>query len=174
MICKTSEVAACCSNDSLNCCSSHAIFVLWSAVALRRFPVFGVLAALGATVLRLRALASLLLALERRRIAHPKGLGLRRFSRRYYSRDLRLAKWGQGSGCTAAILNRPCPLWVKSRPRGTSNQCPLYPQKRTSLRVIGMSALCQKRTLRLSRDIGFSAKTDAANRDTQRSSRLDC
>src|SRR5215471_1931050 len=174
MICKTSEVAACCSNDSLNCRSSHAIFVLWSAVALRRLPVFGVLAALGATVLRLRALASLLLALERRRIAHPKGLGLRRFSRRYYSRDLRLAKWGQGSGCTAAILNRPCPLWVKSRPRGTSNQCPLYPQKRTSLRVIGMSALCQKRTLRLSRDIGFSAKTDAANRDTQQSSRLDC
>src|SRR6516165_11587920 len=43
--------------------------------------------------LRLRALGSLLLALERRRIAHPKGLGLRRFSRRYYSRDLRPAKW---------------------------------------------------------------------------------
>jgi hypothetical protein len=68
----TSEVAVCCSNDSLNCRSSHAIFVFWSAVALRRLPVFGVLAALGATVLRLRALASLLLALERRRIAHPK------------------------------------------------------------------------------------------------------
>src|SRR5215470_2092047 len=79
--CKTSEVAACCSNDSLNCRSSHAIFVLWSAVALRRLPVFGVLAALGATVLRLRALASLPLALERRLIAHPKGLGLRRFSK---------------------------------------------------------------------------------------------
>src|SRR6516165_5088079 len=31
--------------------------------------------------LRLRALGSLLLALERRRIAHPKGLGLRRFSK---------------------------------------------------------------------------------------------
>jgi hypothetical protein len=72
MICKTSEVAACCSNDSLNCRSSHAIFVLWSAVALRRLPVFGVLAALGATVLRLRALVGLLLALERRRIAFPK------------------------------------------------------------------------------------------------------
>src|SRR6516164_6403876 len=24
-----------------------------------------------------------------------------------------------------------CPLWVKSRHRRTSNQCPLYPQKRT-------------------------------------------
>jgi len=44
-------------------------------------------------VLRLRALASLLLALERRRIAHPKGLGLRRFSSRDYSRDLMPAKW---------------------------------------------------------------------------------
>jgi hypothetical protein len=78
MICKTSEVAACCSNDSLNCRSSHAIFVLWSAVALRRLPVFGVLAALGATVLRLRALVGLLPALERRRIASPKGSGVRR------------------------------------------------------------------------------------------------
>src|SRR5262249_34049012 len=45
--------------------------------------------------LRLRALASLLLA-ERRRIAHPKGLGLRRFSKWDYSRDLRPAKWGSG------------------------------------------------------------------------------
>jgi hypothetical protein len=44
--------------------------------------------------LRLRALASLLLALERRRIAHPKGLGLRRFSKWDYSRDWRPAKWG--------------------------------------------------------------------------------
>ena len=26
---------------------------------------------------------------------------------------------------------QPCPLWVKSRHRGISNQCPLYPQKRT-------------------------------------------
>ena len=39
-----------------------------------------------------------LLALERRRIAHPKGLGLRRFSRRYYSRDFPPAKWVSGSG----------------------------------------------------------------------------
>jgi hypothetical protein len=47
------------------------------------------------TALRLRALASLLLALERRRIAHPK-LGLRRFSKSDYSRVLRPAKWGSG------------------------------------------------------------------------------
>jgi len=39
-----------------------------------------------------------------------------------------------------------CPLWVKSRHRRTSNQCPLYPQKRT-LELSGvMSALCQKQT----------------------------
>src|SRR5262249_46111178 len=27
---------------------------------------------------------------------------------------------------------QPCPLWVKSRHRSTSSQCPLYPRKRTS------------------------------------------
>src|SRR6516165_79837 len=42
-----------------------------TVVALRRFGI----------ALRLRAFASLLLALERRRIAHPKGLGLRRLSK---------------------------------------------------------------------------------------------
>src|SRR6516164_2674023 len=52
-------------------------------LALRRFSI----------ALRLRALVGLLLALERRRIAHPKGLGLRRFSKWHYSRDLRPAKW---------------------------------------------------------------------------------
>jgi hypothetical protein len=33
--------------------------------------------------------------------------------------------------CIAAKGDRQCPLWVKSRHRSTSNQCPLYPQKRT-------------------------------------------
>src|SRR5215470_14511276 len=47
----------------------------------------------------------------------------------------------QGSVCAAAIQNRSCPLWVKSRHCGTSNQCPLYPQKRTLI-----LSLCQKRT----------------------------
>src|SRR5262249_55681705 len=41
-----------------------------------------------------------------------------------------------------------CPLWVKSRHRGTSNRCPLYPQKRTLELSRGMSALCQKETFR--------------------------
>src|SRR5215470_2277739 len=40
-----------------------------------------------------------------------------------------------------------CPLWVKSRHRGISNECPLYPQKRTFVTATGMSALCQKRTI---------------------------
>src|SRR6516162_8285602 len=43
---------------------------------------------------------------------------------------------------------RPCPLWVKSGHWGTSEQCPLYPQKRTLISTVVMSALCQKRTLR--------------------------
>src|SRR5215469_10559779 len=35
----------------------------------------------------------------------------------------------------------------QSRHRSPSNQCPLYPQKRTLVERVGMSALCQKRTL---------------------------
>ena len=38
------------------------------------------------------------------------------------------------------------PIWVTSGHSGVSGARPLYPQKRTLLRVIGMSALCQKRT----------------------------
>ena len=54
----------------------------------------------------------------------------------------------QRSVCTAAILSRSCPLWVKSGHRIRSASCPLYPQKRT-LELSGvMSALCQKRTFR--------------------------
>ena len=44
--------------------------------------------------LRRRLLATSPLILERRRIAQSQGCGLRRFSRRDYSRDLQLAKWG--------------------------------------------------------------------------------
>src|SRR5215831_17866104 len=46
-------------------------------------------------------------------------------------------------------LNRAasqCPLWVKSRHRKGSVECPLYPQKRTLGLSRGMSALCQKQT----------------------------
>src|SRR6516164_696573 len=55
--------------------------------------------------LRLRPVATLLLALERRRIAHPKGLGLRRFSKWHYSRDLRSAKWVSKAILRSAILS---------------------------------------------------------------------
>ena len=43
----------------------------------------------------------------------------------------RLAEWDSEAVCTAAILSRPCPLWVKSGHRGTFEPCLLYPQKRT-------------------------------------------
>src|SRR5262245_61042732 len=33
------------------------------------------------------------------------------------------------------------PCWLL----GTSNQCPLYPRKQTSVECCGMSAMCQKR-----------------------------
>jgi hypothetical protein len=39
-----------------------------------------------------------------------------------------------------------CPLWVKSRHRSRFGQCLLYPQKRTSVERVGMSALCHKQT----------------------------
>src|SRR6516165_4882961 len=38
------------------------------------------------------------------------------------------------------------PLWVKSRYWGRCDRCPLYPQKRTFVEGVWMSALCQKRT----------------------------
>src|SRR6516165_6689883 len=41
---------------------------------------------------------------------------------------------------------RRCPLWVKSGHSGTSEQCLLYPRKRTSELSHGKSALCHKQT----------------------------
>jgi hypothetical protein len=55
-----------------------------------------------------------------------------------------------------ATQSRSCPLWVKSRHRAVKSPCPLYPQKRTSLSVTGMSALCQKRTSRAKMPTQFS------------------
>ena len=48
--------------------------------------------------------------------------------------------------CNTAKSARRCPFWVKSGRDGSNLQCPLYPQKRTSLSTVVMSALCQKRT----------------------------
>src|SRR6516225_12302773 len=57
---------------------------------------------------------------------------------------------------------RRCPLWVKSRHRGTSGQCPLYPQKRTLEISHGMSALCQKQTHALQQNASYSITSSAA------------
>src|SRR6516162_8510226 len=59
----------------------------------------------------------------------------------------------RGLGRTRRIISNsnakigcPCPLWVKSRHDALKPRCPLYPQKRTSVRPPLMSALCQKQT----------------------------
>ena len=41
-----------------------------------------------------------------------------------------------------------CPLWVISRHNGPFGSCPLYPQQRTFVSALSMSALCHKRTSR--------------------------
>src|SRR5262249_9105250 len=52
-------------------------------------------------------------------------------------------------GTRAAQATGPsrCPLWVKSGHRIRPASCPFYPQKRTWVSTIVMSALCHKRTL---------------------------
>src|SRR5262249_49880761 len=85
----TSEVAVSRSSASSRSRRSRTTSVSWPEADEQLWRT-----AFGAFALRLRALV--LLALERRRIAHPKGLGLRRFSKCDYSRDLRLAKWCSG------------------------------------------------------------------------------
>jgi hypothetical protein len=46
-----------------------------------------------------------------------------------YSRDLRLAKWGSRVSLHSTNPEPPTfALWVKSRHRSASAQCPLYPQ----------------------------------------------
>src|SRR5262249_55923501 len=42
-----------------------------------------------------------------------------------------------------------CPLWVISGHFVKSGRCPLYPQKRTLVERVGMSALCQKQTFKV-------------------------
>src|SRR5215472_15158990 len=50
-------------------------------------------------------------------------------------------------------FRQTCSLWVKSRHRSASAQCPLYPQKRTSELSHGMSALCQKQTFGTAKNV---------------------
>ena len=47
-------------------------------------------------------------------------------------------------GLTPQFLSRP--LWVNNGHLCKLEECPLYPQKRTSLSAIAMSAKCQKQT----------------------------
>src|SRR6516225_12445489 len=109
MTLSTSAVATCCSRASFNSRAVRATWVSWpEAEELLRRAAFRVFA------LRLRALVGLLLALERRRIAHPKGLGLRRFSKSITAGIYDRRNGVQGSSCTAAILSCQCPLWVIS------------------------------------------------------------
>ena len=85
--CQAEAPKSCCSASSRSRASCAApVFRL--ADELGRRTSFNVVRRF--TVLRLRVLATLLLAFERRRIAHPKAQGLEWD----YSRDLRLAKWG--------------------------------------------------------------------------------
>src|SRR6516225_5305470 len=67
-------------------------------------------------------------ALERRRIAHPEGLGLRRFSKSITAGICGQRNGVQGSVRTAATLSRSCPLWVINGHQGHAHPCPLYPQ----------------------------------------------
>src|SRR6516225_10505825 len=48
--------------------------------------------------------------------------------------------------CIAAKLRDECPLWVNNGHRGYLKECPLYPQKRTSVERVGRSPLCHNRT----------------------------
>ena len=45
----------------------------------------------------------------------------------------------RGSVCSAAILSRSCPPWVKSGHQRTLRPCSLYPQKRTLIERLRMS-----------------------------------
>src|SRR5262249_2859540 len=79
---------------------------------------------------------------------HPQGLGLRRPSLSGARLQQGFTTGGMGSDRHSTILRTECPLWVNNGHRGKLGECPVYPQKRTSLEPVGMSALCQKRTSR--------------------------
>jgi hypothetical protein len=72
MTLRTSHVAENCSNASSRSRVRRASSVSWGAAGDPRRRNFGAAPRFRISALRLRALASLLLALERRRIAHPK------------------------------------------------------------------------------------------------------
>jgi phosphoribosyl-AMP cyclohydrolase len=55
-----------------------------------------------------------------------------------YIRDLRPAEWGSGVGCTAVILSRSCPLWVKKQTSGHVQSMSALPRKRTFKCLLGI------------------------------------
>ena len=61
---------------------------------------------------------------------------------------------GFGGHCKAAILNRSCPLWVKSCRGANKLGCPLYPRKLPRLSPTGASALGHNRTHALRQSLG--------------------
>jgi hypothetical protein len=78
MILRTSAVAACCSRASLSSRVSRATGVIWSIRdGLRRGGVLGALRPFRFNVMRGRALAGLLAALERFFIASTRAIGTR-------------------------------------------------------------------------------------------------
>jgi hypothetical protein len=88
MILSTSAVAVCYSRASISSRLSRTTSVSWPEAEELPWRT-----AFSAFALRLRALASLLLALERRRIAFLKAWDHANWMDDY-SRDLRLTKWG--------------------------------------------------------------------------------
>src|SRR5262249_5887270 len=112
---RTSAVAACNSRASFSSRVSRATSVSWpEAEELLWRTGFRVFA------LWLRALASLLLAPERRLIAFPK-------AQDKASCRFKLAHWKRPGAvlCVTANFDRECPLWVKSGLFPPWGRCPL-------------------------------------------------
>jgi hypothetical protein len=68
------------------------------------------------------------------------------------------------SFCAATILRTKCPLWVISGHRALKSRCLLYPQKRTLVERVVMSALCQKRTKCIAAKSPYWITSSAATR----------
>src|SRR5262249_45101274 len=109
----TSAVATCCSRASFNLRASRATSVSWrKAEELLLRAAFRALA--------LRRAFGLPIALERRRIAHPKAKDYADFQSGITAPIYDRRNGVQDSVCTAAILGRACPLCAKS---GHSPSC---------------------------------------------------
>src|SRR5262249_61584891 len=70
--------------------------------------------------------------------------GIERIS--HLGRELCCSLHLSGPVRSASQSRGSCPLWVKSRHSAEETRCPLYPQKRTLVERVEMSAKCQKQT----------------------------